>query len=172
METGRVCGRSPESRTAIPGASVTRLTLASIDGGRSKKLDPIALATADYLRRIVQFEPCDDRAFASETAFLEAHEPRSGKPRPFLILCDCTGKSLSSTAFAERLRSLRDAGKRSVTLAIGPASGWSPVALARADLLLSFGPMTLPHALARLILAEQIYRAMTILAGHPYHTGH
>lgn len=151
---------------------MTRLTLAAIDPSRSKKLDPIALATADYLRRIAPFETCEDRTFPSEAAFLEAHEPRPGRPRAFLILCDSTGRSLSSVDFAERLRLLRDAGQRSITLAIGPASGWSAAALARADLLLSFGPMTLPHALARLVLAEQIYRAMTILAGHPYHTGH
>lgn len=151
---------------------MTHLTLAAIDLSRSKKLDPLAMATADYLRRIVQFVPCDERAYTSEAAFLEAHEPRPGKPRPFVILCNSTGKPLSSLDFAGRLQTLRDSGQRSVTLAIGPASGWSATALTRADLLLSLGPMTLPHALARLVLAEQIYRAMTILAGHPYHTGH
>ena len=151
---------------------MTRFTLASIDPSRSKKLDHFALAAADYLRRTAQFEPCEDRAYPSEAAFLDAYEPRPGKPRPFLLLCDSTGKSFSSFDFAERLRTLRDAGQRSITLAIGPAGGWSPAALTRADLLLSLGPMTLPHALARLVLAEQLYRAMTILAGHPYHLGH
>jgi 23S rRNA (pseudouridine1915-N3)-methyltransferase len=57
-------------------------------------------------------------------------------------------------------------------LAIGPADGWSDAARARAGLLLSFGSITLPHQLARVVLAEQIYRALTILAGHPYHSGH
>lgn len=57
-------------------------------------------------------------------------------------------------------------------LAIGPADGWSPEARVRADLVVSFGPMTLPHSLARVVLAEQVYRALTILAGHPYHSGH
>ena len=57
-------------------------------------------------------------------------------------------------------------------LAIGPADGWSPKAIQDSDLRLSFGPMTLPHALARLVLAEQVYRAATILGGHPYHLGH
>ena len=88
------------------------------------------------------------------------------------MLCDGGGRLLSSEGFAERLRGLRDAGERVATMAIGPASGWSAAARARADLLLSFGPMTLPHALARVVLAEQVYRAMTILSGHPYHTGH
>ena len=151
---------------------MTHFVVASIDAGRSKKLDPISLASADYLRRIAQFQACDERAYASEAALLEAHHARPGKPAPFLLLCDSTGKLMSSLDFAHRLRALQDAGQRSVTLAIGPAGGWSPAALTRADLLLSFGPMTLPHALARLVLAEQLYRAMTILAGHPYHTGH
>ena len=151
---------------------MTHFVVASITTVRSKKLDPVSLATADYLRRISQFQTCDDRGYASEAAFLEAHQARPGKPQAFLILCDSTGKLMSSLDFADRLRTLRDAGQRSVTLAVGPAGGWSPAALTRADLLLSFGPMTLPHALARLVLAEQLYRAMTILAGHPYHTGH
>jgi 23S rRNA (pseudouridine1915-N3)-methyltransferase len=56
--------------------------------------------------------------------------------------------------------------------AIGPASGWSEAALERAKLRLSLGSWTLPHALARLVVAEQLYRAFTILSGHPYHTGH
>lgn len=151
---------------------MTRFTLSSIESGRSRKPDPLTLATADYLRRIAQFAPCDNRAYTSEAALLDAHQPRPSQPKSFLILCDSSGKSFSSGDFAERLRTLRDTGQRSVTLAIGPADGWSATALTRADLLLSFGPMTLPHALARLVLAEQVYRAMTILAGHPYHTGH
>lgn len=150
---------------------MTRFTLAAIDPGRSKKLDPVAVATADYLRRIAQFEACDDRAFPSEAALLDALEPRPGQTRAFLILCDSSGQLMTSSDFAKRLRSLRDTGRRSI-LAVGPANGWTCAALHRADLVLSFGPMTLPHALARLVLAEQMYRAMTILAGHPYHTGH
>jgi 23S rRNA (pseudouridine1915-N3)-methyltransferase len=56
--------------------------------------------------------------------------------------------------------------------AVGPADGWSEKGCARANLLLSFGRITLPHQLARVVLAEQLYRAFTILAGHPYHSGH
>ena len=66
----------------------------------------------------------------------------------------------------------RDEGAQHLVFAIGPASGWSDSARARAGLLLSLGPMTMAHALARLVLAEQIYRAFTILSGHPYHGGH
>jgi 23S rRNA (pseudouridine1915-N3)-methyltransferase len=59
-----------------------------------------------------------------------------------------------------------------MVFAIGPADGWSEAARERAQLLLSLGPMTLAHALARLVVAEQLYRAFTILSGHPYHAGH
>ena len=56
--------------------------------------------------------------------------------------------------------------------AIGPPNGWSEAATRQAQTMLSLGRMTLPHELARLVLAEQLYRAFTILSGHPYHTGH
>jgi 23S rRNA (pseudouridine1915-N3)-methyltransferase len=89
-----------------------------------------------------------------------------------LVLLDSRGKQFSSEAFATWLGRQRDEGVPRMVFAIGPASGWSDDARQRAHLLLSFGPMTLAHALARLVLAEQIYRASTILTGHPYHTGH
>jgi 23S rRNA (pseudouridine1915-N3)-methyltransferase len=65
-----------------------------------------------------------------------------------------------------------DEGTQQIVFAIGPANGWSEAARARAQLLLSLGPMTLAHSLARLVMAEQIYRAYAILTGHPYHAGH
>jgi len=55
---------------------------------------------------------------------------------------------------------------------VGPASGWSEPSRLRANLLLSLGPMTMAHSLARLVMAEQLYRAFAILTGHPYHGGH
>jgi 23S rRNA (pseudouridine1915-N3)-methyltransferase len=79
---------------------------------------------------------------------------------------------MSSEAFAAWLGAKRDEGAQQLVFAIGPANGWSDAARQRASLLLSLGPMTLAHALARLVAAEQIYRAFTILAGHPYHGGH
>jgi 23S rRNA (pseudouridine1915-N3)-methyltransferase len=67
---------------------------------------------------------------------------------------------------------LQDAGTQQLVFAIGPADGWSPAALARADRTVAFGRITLPHELAATVAAEQIYRALTIRAGHPYHSGH
>jgi 23S rRNA (pseudouridine1915-N3)-methyltransferase len=83
--------------------------------------------------------------------------------------CDEHGPSSTSRAFADRLAGLRDQGARRSAFVIGGADGLSPAVLARADALMSFGPQTWPHALARAMLAEQLYRAVSILAGSPYH---
>ncbi len=86
-----------------------------------------------------------------------------------LIALDERGQMLGSTALAERLRALRADGVRELAFAIGGADGHDPALRARAAELLSFGPMVWPHKLARAMLAEQLYRAATILAGGPYH---
>lgn len=89
-----------------------------------------------------------------------------------LVLLEGSGQMLSSAALASWIGRTRDSGAQYIFFCIGPADGWSAAARNRADLLLSFGPMTFPHELAVAMLAEQVYRAFTILAGHPYHSGH
>ena len=86
-----------------------------------------------------------------------------------LVLLDETGKSLSSEDFAGRLAGFRDEGRRDLVLAIGGPDGHDPALRRESGLLLSFGRMTWPHQVARILLAEQLYRACTILSGHPYH---
>lgn len=86
-----------------------------------------------------------------------------------LVLLDETGENLASSALAERLGRWRDDGVRAVQFRIGAADGFDAAARAEADLLLSFGRATWPHLLARAMLAEQLWRATSILAGHPYH---
>jgi 23S rRNA (pseudouridine1915-N3)-methyltransferase len=86
-----------------------------------------------------------------------------------VIGLDRGGTQLGSQAFAQTLARFRDSGAQGLTFLIGGADGLGLTALFKADLVLSLGPMTLPHGLARSVLAEQIYRAATILAGHPYH---
>ena len=90
-------------------------------------------------------------------------------PSSVTILLDERGEALSSMEFAKRLESWRDGGKREARFLIGAADGHDDKARAGADLLLSFGPATWPHMLARAMLAEQLFRATAILAGHPYH---
>jgi 23S rRNA (pseudouridine1915-N3)-methyltransferase len=87
----------------------------------------------------------------------------------FVLALDERGAALSSTAFAERIGRLRDDGCKSFACLIGGADGLSTDIRAQAALTLSFGAMTMPHQLVRVLLAEQIYRACTILSGHPYH---
>jgi 23S rRNA (pseudouridine1915-N3)-methyltransferase len=85
------------------------------------------------------------------------------------ILLDERGQALSSMALAKELEAWRDGGKREARFLIGAADGHDDKARSEADLLLSFGPATWPHMLARAMLAEQLFRATAILAGHPYH---
>lgn len=86
-----------------------------------------------------------------------------------IAVLDEGGKAMTSAAFAAWLQTLRDDGLASVAFLIGGPDGHGAAAREQARLTLSLGPMTLPHGLARVVLAEQIYRAQTILAGHPYH---
>ncbi|MFI4951250.1 MAG: 23S rRNA (pseudouridine(1915)-N(3))-methyltransferase RlmH, partial [Caulobacterales bacterium] len=90
-------------------------------------------------------------------------------PSARLIACDEHGRARASRAFAEEIAALRDRGVRRLAFLIGGADGLAPELLAAADGTLAFGPQTWPHALARAMLAEQVYRAVTILAGSPYH---
>ncbi len=86
-----------------------------------------------------------------------------------LIACDERGRTYGSRAFADQIATLRDRGERRLVFAIGGADGLDGRVLDAAASTLAFGPQTWPHALARAMLAEQIYRAVTILSGSPYH---
>jgi len=86
-----------------------------------------------------------------------------------LIACDERGRTYSSRVFADHIAALRDRGERRLAFAIGGADGLDARVLSAASSTLAFGPQTWPHALARAMLAEQLYRAVTILAGSPYH---
>ena len=85
------------------------------------------------------------------------------------VMLDEKGEQLGSLALAQRLEQWRDAGKREVRFMIGGADGFDDGARASADLLIAFGRTTWPHLLARAMLAEQLWRATSILANHPYH---
>jgi 23S rRNA (pseudouridine1915-N3)-methyltransferase len=86
-----------------------------------------------------------------------------------LITLDEKGKALSSEAFARMLAKWRDEGASTAAFLIGGPDGHGKAAREGSTLSLSLGPMTLPHGLARVLLVEQLYRAFTILSGHPYH---
>jgi 23S rRNA (pseudouridine1915-N3)-methyltransferase len=150
-----------------------QLTLASISP-RAKKAKSVAAESLanDYVARATRMCPCAATVFDSEAALLAAADRQPGRPAAHILLFDSRGDVLTSEEFAALLGRLRDESVPRILFAIGPADGWSPVARARAHRTLSLGRMTLPHELARAVVAEQIYRALTILAGHPYHSGH
>ena len=99
---------------------------------------------------------------------------RGGKPPApadgaVIVLLDERGNSMSSIEFAKQLERWRDSGKREIRFLIGAADGHDEAQRKSADLLLSFGEATWPHLLVRAMLAEQLFRATSILANHPYH---
>jgi len=86
-----------------------------------------------------------------------------------VVLLDARGKGMTSEDFAEMLGSMRDVGTKDLAFVIGGPDGLAPLPGKKAGRSMAFGPQTWPHLLARALLSEQIYRALTILAGHPYH---
>jgi len=151
-----------------------QLTLAHIGAPAGSK-DGFDALTGVYLARCSAGRGelhCGAQAFRNEKALLEWLDRRTGRTAAALVLLDSRGRQMTSEDFASWLGARRDQGTQHLVFAVGPASGWSDAARGRAELLLSLGPMTMGHALARLVMAEQLYRAFTILTGHPYHTGH
>ena len=137
-----------------------------------------------YLERFAKAGPQLGITFAGITEILESRasslaerqREEAGKLRAFsgddaLVLLDEGGRSETSHELASRLSRFRDGGRRVVVFAIGGPDGHDPGLRANAELILSFGSATWPHQLVRVMLAEQLYRAATILSGHPYHRG-
>jgi len=138
-----------------------------------KTKDPaIQSLTNDYMKRLSHYADTQGLELKAESALLKLCE---GGRRPVgynLVLLDSRGKQFSSEEFAQFLGNHQDRNPLPLMFAVGPASGFAPETRQKANLLLSLGKMTLAHELARVVLLEQIYRAFTILRGHPYHLGH
>jgi 23S rRNA (pseudouridine1915-N3)-methyltransferase len=126
--------------------------------------------TAEYLKRIGRYIPVESHELRNEQALLDLIAGE--RTRPFVVLLDSRGKQISSEELAGFIRDHQDRGTQTMLLAIGPADGFSEETRRAATFTLSLGKMTLAHELARVVLLEQVYRAFTILKGHPYHTGH
>lgn len=149
-----------------------KIRLASITKRRgASKQSCIDEMTADYVKRAARFSPVESVDFNNEDALLKSLE-RPGRTAPVFVALDSTGKQLSSEELADFFQDQLGRGTQELVLAIGPADGWSQATRKRAQLTLSLGRITLPHELARVVLAEQIYRAFAILNHHPYHSGH
>jgi 23S rRNA (pseudouridine1915-N3)-methyltransferase len=147
-----------------------KLLLTSITGRPGS--GPAQQLFEQYATRLAMYISTEVQIYRTEQSLLDSLSKYRARTQPMLVLLDSRGKQLSCESFAAWLGEQKDSSRQLVIFAIGPADGWSLAARQQAGLLLSLGPMTLPHELARVVLAEQLYRAFTILAGHPYHSGH
>lgn len=148
------------------------ICLANVTGKKTNVSGDTRSLTDLYLRRANNFYSCTHRSFSDEKSLVRFVESSDKRQRAVLVLADVAGWKVSSEEFAGVLGGLRDGGMQSVIVAVGGSNGWTGLARGRADYVISFGNITLPHGLALVVASEQIYRAFTILAGHPYHTGH
>lgn len=128
--------------------------------------------TDEYLKRLARYADTEGFALKDEAALLKSCGREARPVRHTLVLLDSRGKQLSSEEFAEFLGNHQDRNPVPLLFAVGPANGFAAETRQEANLLLSLGKMTLAHELARVVLLEQLYRAFTILKGHPYHLGH
>jgi 23S rRNA (pseudouridine1915-N3)-methyltransferase len=135
----------------------------------SKRIDEAGRGVALGPLTLTEFPEARQASAKQRQADEAARLAGAASDADFVVALDETGKALGSEAFARWLGALRDEGRRTLAFLIGGADGHGAAAIERAGLKLSLGPMTLPHGLARIVLAEQLYRATTILAGHPYH---
>lgn len=149
-----------------------RITLAAV--GRFKR-EPLREVFDGYVGRLTWALALKE-VVARKPGTAESVREEEGRllldacpPDAVTVALDAGGKAMSSAAFADRLAGWRDDGRQDLAFVIGGADGLAPAVLNRADLKLSLGPMTWPHMLVRVLLAEQLYRAQCILLGHPYH---
>lgn len=140
--------------------------------GKTKEAAITAL-TEEYLGRIVRYATVEAATVRDEADLLAKFGPGSkASAKSTLVLMDSRGKEYSSEQFAKFLGDYQDRSPLPLVFAIGGADGFSPEARSAAHSMISLGKMTLAHELARVVLLEQVYRAFTILKGHPYHSGH
>jgi 23S rRNA (pseudouridine1915-N3)-methyltransferase len=141
--------------------------------GKTKE-PAIQSLTDEYLKRISRYVQVEGIGVRDEAALLEVCGRAGTKvgAKSTLVLMDSRGKELSSEQFAKFLGDYQDRNPLPLVLAVGGADGFSDEVRAAAQYVTSLGKMTLAHELARVVLLEQVYRAFTILKGHPYHSGH
>ncbi len=149
-----------------------KIMLATVSSRRTGLVGSTGDLLQLYLKRSAKFATCIYRNFLSEREFLAHTDDLIGRTRPALLLTDSMGQQFTSRELAQVVGGFQDGGVQHLILAVGPADGWSTEALSRATKTIAFGRITLPHELAAVVAAEQLYRVLTILAGHPYHSGH
>jgi 23S rRNA (pseudouridine1915-N3)-methyltransferase len=139
--------------------------------GKTKE-PAIASLTEEYLKRISRYCPIEGLPLRDDRSLLTLCGGNKGGSKSTLVLMESRGKEFSSEQFAKFLGDYQDRNPLPLVFAIGGADGFSAEVRAAAQQTISLGKMTLAHELARIVLLEQVYRAFTILKGHPYHSGH
>lgn len=146
--------------------------------GKTKE-PAIQALTDEYLKRISRYVSVEGMSLRDEDAILQASGRavtlKGGKgpaSRSTLAILDSRGKQFPSEQFASFLSDYQDRNPLPLVFGVGGADGFSDDSRKAAQHVISFGAMTLSHELARVVLLEQIYRAFTIMKGHPYHSGH
>lgn len=140
--------------------------------GKTKE-SAIASLTEEYLKRISRYTPVEGVTLRDEADLLAKFGAGArANNKSTLVLLDSRGKEFTSEQFAKFIGDYQDRNPLPLVFAIGGADGFSAEARSSAQYVISLGTMTLAHELARVVLLEQIYRAFTILKGHPYHSGH
>ena len=146
-----------------------KLTVAWI--GKTKS--PAVQSLSDgYLKRLKQYAEVEGISLKDEAGLLKASGRDGRSTRRSVVMLDSRGKQLSSEELAQLIRSHQERNPAPLLFAIGPADGFTENTRNQADFVLSLGKVTIAHELARIVLLEQLYRAFTILKGHPYHLGH
>ena len=151
-----------------------KLTVAWIGKTKEPAIDSL---TNEYLKRLSRYVVTEHKILSDESALLNlsghANEKNArSQKKQTLILLDSRGRQFSSEELAKFIGDYQERNPLPLLFAVGPANGFSDEARKSATMMLSLGNMTIAHELARVILLEQLYRAFTILKGHPYHTGH
>ncbi len=140
--------------------------------GKTKQ-PAIQALTDEYLKRLSHYAEVEGKTLKDEAALLAlVGQGKRAHARHTLALFDPKGKQLSSEELARFLGDYQDRNPLPLCFAIGPADGFTDEARGAAAFLLSLGRMTMAHELARVVVLEQLYRAFTVLKGHPYHRGH
>jgi 23S rRNA (pseudouridine1915-N3)-methyltransferase len=139
--------------------------------GKTKE-PAIQSLTDEYLKRLVRYAEVEGLTLKDEEALLKLGARDARLARHTLVLLDGRGKQFSSEELAKFLGDYHERNPLPLLFAVGPADGFTDQARQAATLVFSLGRMTLAHELARVVLLEQLYRAFTILRGHPYHVGH
>ncbi|HTS06070.1 MAG TPA: 23S rRNA (pseudouridine(1915)-N(3))-methyltransferase RlmH [Candidatus Eisenbacteria bacterium] len=149
-----------------------KLKIAWIKAGKTKEPAIVSL-TDEYLNRISRYVQVEGIPVRDEADLLAKFgSSAKAREKSTLVLMDSRGKEFTSEQFAKFLGDYQDRNPLPLVIAIGGADGFSVEARSVAQNVISLGKMTLAHELARVVLLEQVYRAFTILKGHPYHSGH